>query len=308
MLSHNVFAPRYLLLLALLSLCALLSHGADTGERKPVVVATIKPLALIAREVLGPAAEVRQLLPDNVSPHGYALRISERRLLAQADLILWVGPGLESFLVDALHSAAPGHQVMAAGLPDMHWPDGAADRGHGHSEAHDQHLWLDPRNSAVMARALVASLVDAGQVDAGMSAAADAFAARLRVLEADLDAALEPVRDRPFAGDHDAFGHFVARFHLTPAGYLRDVAGHAAGARSRAALLGRDDVRCLVAEPDSRLTHMRHLADQWQARLVVIDVLGADMGDGGSYQSLLRSIAESFGACLGGGPPGNGNR
>ena len=66
----------------------------------------------------------------------------------------------------------------------------------------------------------------------------------------------------------------MARFRLTPAGYLRDFAGHAAGARSLAALLARDDVRCLVAEPDSRLTHMRHLADQWQARLVVIDVLG----------------------------------
>jgi zinc transport system substrate-binding protein len=279
-----------------------------------VVVATIKPLALIARDVLGPAAEVRQLLPDNASPHGYALRISERRLLTQADLVLWVGPGLESFLVDALRSVAPGRQIMAAELPGMHWPAAAADLGHGHGhgdghpEAHDQHLWLDPRNAAAMARALVTSLVDAGRVDAGMIAAADAFAARLRVLEAELDAALEPVRDRPFAGDHDAFGHFVARFHLTPAGYLRDVAGHAAGARSRAALLGRDDVRCLVAEPDSRLTHMRHLAGQWQARLVVIDVLGTDMGNGGSYELLLRSIAESFGACLGGGPPGNGNR
>lgn len=303
MLSPNIFAPHYLLLLALLSLCALPSHGADTGERKPVIVASIKPLALIARDVLGPAAEVRQLLPDNASPHGYALRISERRLLARADLVFWTGPGLESFLVDALHSAAPAHQIMAAGLPDMHWPDAAADRKHGRPEAHDQHLWLDPRNAAVMARALVASLVDAGQVDAGMSAAADAFAARLRVLEAGLDDALQLVRDRPFVGDHDAFGHFVARFRLTPVGYLRDAAGHAAGARSVAALMARDDVRCLVAEPDSRLTHMRHLADQWQARLVVIDVLGADMGAGGSYESLLRSIAESFGECLAGRPP-----
>lgn len=304
MLLHSVYAPRCLLLLALLSLCAVLSRGADAGEGKPVVVATIKPLALIARDLLGPAAEVRQLLPDNASPHGYALRISERQLLAQADLVLWVGPGLEPFLVDALRSVAPGHQIMAAGLPDMHWPDAAAERDHGHPEAHDQHLWLDPRNAAVMARALVASLVDAGRVDAGMIAAAAAFAARLRMLEADLDAALEPVRDRPFVGDHDAFGHFVARFRLTPVGYLRAAAGHAAGARSRAALMARDDVRCLVAEPDSRLTHMRHLAGQWQARLVVIDVLGADMGDGGSYELLLRSIAESFGACLAGGPPG----
>ena len=302
MLSHSVFAQRCLFLLAVLSLCVPLSRGAEAGERKPVVVATIKPLALIARDVLGPAAEVRQLLPDNASPHGYALRISERRLLAQADLVFWVGPGLESFLVDALGSVAPGRRVMAAGLPGIHWPDAAVVREHGHPEAHDQHLWLDPRNAAVMARALAASLVDAGQVDAGMSAAAEAFAARLGDLEADLDAALQPLRERPFAGDHDAFGHFVARFRLTPAGYLRDFAGHAAGARSLAALLARDDVRCLVAEPDSRLTHMRHLADQWQARLVVIDVLGADIGGGGSYELLLRSIAESFAECLAGGP------
>jgi zinc transport system substrate-binding protein len=287
------------LLVALL--CALGPLPAATAGQRPLVVATIRPLALIAQDVLGERAEVRQLLPDNTSPHSHALRISERRLLAEAGLVLRVGPELETFLVDALRGVEPARLLTAAELAGIHWPGAPDGRPR---EGRDQHLWLDPRNAVVIARALVARLTAAGAVDAATVVSLAAFETRLAELAAELEAALAPVRSRPFAGDHDAFGHFAARFGLVPAGYLNDAAGHAVGARSGAELLARDDIHCLVAEPGARLAQLRNIAARWDARLVVIDPLGGAVpgGDGRGYERLLRSIAESFAEFLAGRP------
>jgi zinc transport system substrate-binding protein len=283
-------------------LLLLISTLALPAAAQPLVVATIKPLALIARDVLGASAEVRQLLPDGASPHGYSLRPSERRLLAGADLILWVGPGLEAFLADALGGRPAGQVLTAATLPAIHWPPAGPGDGGDDGHAADLHLWLDPRNASAIADALVAALNARG--DAVPAAAATAFAARMTQLETEIRARLAQAPDRTFAADHEAFGHFAARFGLTPVGHLRDAADHAAGARSVAALTARTDIRCLVAEPDSQPERMRHLAARLGARVQVVDALGAGIaaGAGGGYARLLTAVAEDFARCLGASP------
>lgn len=120
-------------------------------------------------------------------------------------------------------------------------------------------------------------------------------------LEADIRTRLAALPVRSFAADHEAFGHFAARFGLTPAGHLRDAADHAAGARSMAALTARTDIRCLIAEPDSPPERMRHLAERLGARLQVVDALGAGIsaGDGCGYERLMHAVADAFARCLG---------
>ena len=62
------------------------------------MVTSIKPLALIAQEIAGDKVSVENLLPVKASPHDYPLRVSDIRRLQDADLVLWVGPSLETFL------------------------------------------------------------------------------------------------------------------------------------------------------------------------------------------------------------------
>jgi zinc transport system substrate-binding protein len=225
---------------------------AAPDSERPRVLATIKPLMLIARDLAGDLAEVRQLLPDGASPHEYALRVSDRRLLDRADIVLWVGPVLEPYLNSAVAGMAPGRALTAADLPGIVWPERGSDSGKaGVEQARDEHLWLDPRNARIIARALVQALVARSPgTEAALTARLRGFEAELDVVEAAIQARLAPLRGTSFASDHDGFGHFANRFGLRSAGYLRDVSGHAAGARSVAALMGRTDVRCLVAEPD----------------------------------------------------------
>jgi zinc transport system substrate-binding protein len=298
--------PRAVVL-GILLLASTSVAASDSG--RPRVVATIKPLALIARDVAGDFAEVQQLLPDGASPHEYALRVSDRRLLDAADVVFWVGPALEPYLSSAVAGMAPGRVLTAAALPDLAWPaDSDSDEAGGADHAHDEHLWLDPRNARIVARALVQALVARRPgAEAALTERLRRFEAELDVAEAAIQARLSPLRGTSFASDHDGFGHFAHRFGLRAAGYLRDVSGHAAGARSVAALMGRTDVRCLVAEPDSRPERLWRVAAELGARFVVIDALGMTIAPapaaGGGYAHLLQTVADGFAACLGESAP-----
>ncbi|MGE3297206.1 MAG: metal ABC transporter solute-binding protein, Zn/Mn family [Porticoccaceae bacterium] len=292
-------------------LSASASVAASGGER-PRVVATIKPLTLIARDVAGDFAEVRQLLPAGASPHEYALRVSDRRVLDAADVVFWVGPVLEPYLSGAVAGMAPGRVLTAAALPEIAWPadDGDRDNRSGADPVRDEHLWLDPHNARIIARAMVQALVarhPGASAEAALTEQLRRFEAELDVVEAAIQTRLSPLRGTSFASDHDGFGHFAHRFGLRSAGHLRDVSGHVAGARSVATLMGRTDVRCLVAEPDSRPERLQRVASELGARFVVIDAMGMAIAPapaaGGSYAQLLQVVADGFAACLGESAP-----
>ncbi len=266
---------------------------------KPLIVTTIRPLTLVAEEIAGSAADVRQMLPDTDTEHHYSLRVSDRQLLDQADLVVWVGPGLEHFLTRPLSSRAPSTVITAALLPAMVWP--AADPHRG-----DYHLWLNPDNAVAIARAISAWL------SARSPRQKDQLTENLRVFEVAQRAAVDDIRaqlkgltDNALLVDHDAFGHFVDYFGLRQAGALRGGSGLPTGARELERLLALENVRCVVAEPRHRSDRVRRVAQQLGAKVAVVDPLGtAAPGISppgrttGRYATFLRAIGAELADCL----------
>ena len=66
------------------------------------VLSSIKPLQLLVSAVGGEQVNSQLLLPPTFSPHDARLKPSQWQSLHQADLIVWVGPQMESFLASAL--------------------------------------------------------------------------------------------------------------------------------------------------------------------------------------------------------------
>ncbi len=266
---------------------------------KPLIVTTIRPLTLMAEEIAGSAADVRQMLPDTDTEHHYSLRISDRQLLDKADLVVWVGPGLEHFLTRPLSSRTPDTVITAARLPAMVWPSADPQRL-------DYHLWLNPDNAVAIARAISAWL------SARLPRQGDRLADNLHTFEAAQHAAVDAIRaelegltDRALLVDHDAFGHFVEYFGLRQAGALRGASGLPAGARDLERLLDLENVHCVVAEPRHRSDRVRRVAQQLGANVVVVDPLGAvapgknpAQGAVGHYAQFLRATGAQIAACL----------
>src|SRR5690606_8725767 len=88
--------------------------GADDGRLR--VVATVAPVGALAAEVGGEHIELRTLVGAGADPHSYEITSSDRRALADADVILRNGLGLDRFLDSALADDADKVVTVTEGV------------------------------------------------------------------------------------------------------------------------------------------------------------------------------------------------
>jgi zinc transport system substrate-binding protein len=205
------------------------------------VVVSIAPVHSLAAMVMDGVATPRLLLSGGMSPHDFALKPSHARALDRARLVIWVGPGLERFLVKPLVTLGRHAQKLAliktpglilrptrgGGLWET--SDRGPSAGHhgleagGHEPAIgrgiDPHIWLDPRNAMAMVGeiARVLARMDApngARYRANMRRAIGEIAA----LDAALAARLAPIRRVPYFVFHDAYGYFEGHYRLNAVG------------------------------------------------------------------------------------------
>src|ERR1041385_2565809 len=94
----------------LIGLSLLLSFAVTEpahGERKLVIVASIYPLAAVAREIATPDSRVVSLLTPGANPHAFEATPSQVWAAAEASLIVRIGLGFDDWVLRALEGANP---------------------------------------------------------------------------------------------------------------------------------------------------------------------------------------------------------
>jgi len=280
---------RYLILLLLFCSGA---FSAETSKAEPLVVTSVHPLALLAADIGGNWLNVRQLLKDNQEPHHVALSFSQRRLLEDADLILWVSPSLETFLVQPLQSRPQQRQFSLAAVSES-LPFEAAGNP-------DPHLWLRPEAIGhyyrEFARVLAEKFPEKRQL------IAERLADRLAAVEAklaEIATRLNRLDRKPVIVDHQAYSHFARYFAIPLAGALVDESGVAAGAKGIATLASTKNVACVVVEQLPAPQRAQKMADMLGVAIVAIDPLGMTIEPQEGLVALLESMAAGFEQCLG---------
>ncbi|WP_417454077.1 zinc ABC transporter substrate-binding protein [Kiloniella sp.] len=74
-----------------------LSMSAAAGEA-PKVAVSILPVHSLVQSIMEGVGEPELIMDKSASPHGYSMRPSQVRMLNDADMVVWVGEGLETFL------------------------------------------------------------------------------------------------------------------------------------------------------------------------------------------------------------------
>ncbi|MBC6406502.1 MAG: zinc ABC transporter substrate-binding protein [Rhodospirillales bacterium] len=125
----------------LCSLFTLLGTITAAAADGPRVVTSIKPLYGLTAALMQGVGEPFLLIDGKNSPHGYSLRPSEARALSGADLVVWVGPNLESFLVEPLNSLAKKATAVTAmeldGITVLEPREGGIWGQHRHNHGHN---------------------------------------------------------------------------------------------------------------------------------------------------------------------------
>lgn len=310
---------RYLvtiLMLLILSACA-----PSRPDEAPHVVVTIPPLYGLAASLMEGVATPELLIEGGMSPHSFQFRPSQMRMMTSADLVFWMGAGLEMPLADVVAGLGGDTVVLELGVLEgltllpareggvwaahHHDEDGDHEEGHeGHDHGmYDPHLWLDPRNGIAMARAMAAALMEAdpGNAERYQQNLA-ALEARLGQLDAELAGRLAPFADAPYLTYHDAYQYFERRYGLQAAGTVTLDADRLPGARTVMDLhdmIAARGVVCVFSEPQFEPRMVSILIEGTGARTGTLDPLGAELPLSPLvYDQLLQSLADHFIQCM----------
>jgi ABC-type Zn uptake system ZnuABC Zn-binding protein ZnuA len=253
------------------------------------VVTTTTVFADIVAAVGGTRANVHSIIPPGVGPEDYEPKPDDARSLADAQLIVSNGVGLDDFLNRLIASGSGGttpRLVLGDGLPTID-VDGEP----------NPHFWLDP---TIVKTGYLPKIVEAlGALSPAdrptFEANAVAYGKTLDALDAELLAqvATVPAANRKLVTFHDAFPYFARHFGFELVGVVVANVGQEPNAAELAALVEKvkaAGVKAVFSEAQFNPKLSQTLADEAGIEHVVTtlynDALGPAPAD--SYPGMMR--------------------
>lgn len=303
----------------LIALTILFAFGTSLSSiAAPKVVASIMPVHSLAASLMKGVGEPSLIIPANVSPHRFALKPSQRKAIAEADLVFWIGHGIEGRLAKTLSEkkSSAVSLVNASGILTLKARSGGVwgnHDGHDHHDHHghgehgdvskDMHIWLDPVNASAMVKVMMRSLI---KIDGNNRRLYETngtkLIAALKKLERQIARDLSSVKNKPFIVFHDAYQYFEKRFGLNGAGALMVHSGHSPSAKRlfevRKKILNAN-VTCVFREPqfDGRIA--QSVVRGTSAKVGLLDPLGTSVKPGpDGYMQIIRDISKNLSDCL----------
>ncbi|MSQ86256.1 MAG: zinc ABC transporter substrate-binding protein [Alphaproteobacteria bacterium] len=287
----------------------------------PKVVVSIKPIASLVDGVMAGVGVPTVIVGAGQSLHTFSMKPSDAKALNTADVVFWVGEGLETFLdkpIRALSSTATVVALMdAPGLTLLKGREGGvweeqadehADHDHDHSQDHDDHevdghLWLDPKNAKAVVNKVHLTLSQIDTVNAAIYAAnAKSLSQRIDVLDLELKQNLAPIAQRPFIVFHDGYQYFEAHYGLNAVGSMTVSPDRMPGAKRVGEI--KDKIRtlqaaCVFAEPQFEPKLIQTLIGGTSAKIGTLDPEASTLPAGPNlYFDLMRGLANNLRNCL----------
>ncbi|MFI4937516.1 MAG: zinc ABC transporter substrate-binding protein [Candidatus Berkiellales bacterium] len=282
----------------------------------PKVVVTLKPIHSLVASVMVGVGEPHLLLPDGASPHTFQLKPSSFKELQQADLVIWIGPSLETFMIKPLTQLHPTFGIMTLqDIPQLQllprrqgraWQDPHESEEHEHHEDHldlDPHFWLSTQNAKVMVEYIANYLAKVDPTHANVYLKnAKNEKDNINSLEISLKALLTPIQKEPFLVYHDGYQYFEKEFHLNGVGTMiinphLPLSAH--GLSIIRQLIASNHVKCVFRETEFNDTTILNSLKTINVQVAELDPLGARIPKGpDNYQNTLTNLAKTLNGCL----------
>ena len=285
------------------------------------VLASVKPLGFIASSIADGVTDTQVLVPAGASPHDYSLKLSDIQKVKAADLVLWVGEDIDSFLDKPVSQIDRKKVITIADLADVeplltkahheHFHE-EGEHAHKHEHHHDHddeglttnwHVWYSPAISQIVAQKVADKLTEQFPDKKALIAQNLANFNRTLAEQSDkIKAQLAPFADKGFFVFHDAYGYFNDAYGLKQSGYFTINPLVAPGAKTIAHIkeeIEEHRVNCLFAEPQFTPKVIESLAQSTKVNVGKLDPIGDSVALGaGSYANFLQATAESYAQCL----------
>ncbi|MEN6475381.1 MAG: metal ABC transporter substrate-binding protein [Syntrophaceae bacterium] len=293
------------------AMAILLVPAAVQASDKPLnVLCTTFPLYQITRNITQNRASLHLelMLPAQLGcPHDYALTPQDMRKLAQADILIINGLGMEEFLGAPLKKANPKIQVLdsSAGIKDLLRYTNASEPGHVDHAAYNPHLFASPRMAAQLTLTIAKGL---GRLDPAGAALynrnAAAYAARLNDLADEIRALGRTLANPRIVTQHGVFDYLARDMGLTLVAVVEAHGGQEPSAAQALALvktIRRTKAGAVFTEPQYPDDIARTIAREAGIPAAVLDPVASGPPQAGLdyYEKIMRRNMATLKVTLG---------
>ena len=310
--NYGMGLPLCLVLIASIFLWAG-CYGSPSKEREAEnieVITTIFPLADMVRRVGGDKVEVTNLLEAGDSPHTFEPTMEQARQVARADLLFYVGKGLDDWAV----SLGEEEGIYIVEVTDWLKEDQVLDyepvhlENNEHEHHHcqhdhgpeDPHVWMDPILVKEHLSPLITenlTMIKPEQEDY-FTGNLHQFQGDLQELDREIKEKVENFSQKEFITYHSAWNYYAHRYGLVEVAAVEEFPGREPSAKWLSELVELAEehgLGVIFAEPQLREENARVIAEEIDGEVLILDPLGGeDVPGRDSYLDLIRYNTEIF--------------
>lgn len=281
------------------------------------IISSVKPIAFITQAVSDGVTNTDILLPDGASPHTYSLKPSDLAKIKTAELIIWVGEDLETFMPTVLKSIDNNKQIELMDIPtiksllrtstnnhdqqETHSHNNDSD--HDHHGEYDEHIWLSPKIAKEIAQAVHDKLITIYPdkkdiIDENLNE----FTVKLAETEQNIAKKLINVQNNGYFVFHDAYGYFESQFGLKNLGSFTINPAVQPGVQTVYAIkreLKEHQAVCIFREPQFSPAVIEKIVNGTDVRIGELNPLGTDITlSKNAYSQFLLRLTQQLLDCL----------
>ena len=291
------------------------ASSAEAKQSKNIVV-TIKPLYSLVAHLTEDITQPSLLLTNLSNPHHYNVRPSERRLLAKANIIIWLGPELEPQLnkiIQQHNSDTANQSIVISARQAKNLTLLNRRSKHSHEENHsdpvrhkylttlDPHIWLSAHNAAQISKYISERLI--AQDPENTRRYQTNLHLLLNKIEQTKKAIKKTIRDnkQPFITLHDAFQYFEHEYGLN---YIDSISNDLETGTSLKHMqqikdqIDKKQIQCLVYQPP-KSSIIDAITKQTTIKATELDPLGHHIKNNmDAWFEIMQNMSINFSSCL----------
>ncbi len=271
---------------------------ASAGQVK--VMTSFYPMYIFALNVFDGINEIAvecMTAPQTGCLHDYQLVVNDMMKLAESDLFVVCGAGMEGYLPDV--------KAQFANLPIVDCSEGielleecADEHEHDHEHSYNAHTWLDVDHAIT----IVGTIAQAGarqfpQHAEKILSNAAAYQARLLTLRDELSQQLKDIAGQKIVTFHEAFPYFAAAYDLEIAAVITQDHDEALSPAQIASVIRtviENGVPPLFTEPQYASSAAQTIALETGAKIYELDPLVTGEAELTAYEDGMRKNAQTL--------------
>ncbi len=269
--------------------CSFASVGNAASEAKDIkIVASFYPMYIMAKNVARdvPGVSVQNLTPPLTGClHDYTVTTNDMKKLADAQVFVANGAGMESFLdkIIAQHTNIKIIQ-LSEGIPLI--------KGEG-NEGDNPHLWVSISNAIIQVKNLGKAMEEFDPTNKELYVKNTAnYVAKLEVLKNKMHTELAPYKGRQIITFHEAFPYFAQEFGFNIVAVVEREPGSEPSAKELAdtiELVKKNGIPALFSEPQYPGSAAETIAKETGAKVYVLDPAVTGPDDYDAYLNIMRN-------------------